>query len=84
MEATKSHAPSTYVVDVHTHMYYPRYIQLLRERKVLPLVTNIDNEDRLLILADDEKMGGRPSTCCRSEASGCRPALVKYILDLSH
>ena len=52
------------LVDVHTHVYLPRYASLLRARSVVPRIytRNAPNglaEDRLLIL-DDEPSGGRP------------------------
>ena len=52
------------LVDVHTHVYLPRYTSLLRSRSAAPRIytRNAPNglvEDRLLIL-DDEPSGGRP------------------------
>jgi aminocarboxymuconate-semialdehyde decarboxylase len=52
------------LVDVHTHVYLPRYAAVLRSRSIAPrILTRItpsgQTEDRLLIL-DDEPSGGRP------------------------
>ncbi|KAJ3935030.1 MAG: amidohydrolase 2 [Lentinula lateritia] len=52
------------VVDVHTHLYLPRYASLLRKRTDLPKIitrTRDDGqkEERLVILKD-EPSGGRP------------------------
>lgn len=43
-------------VDVHTHVYLPRYMQMLRDRRILPRVQT-DNEgvDKLLILPEEEE-----------------------------
>jgi len=52
------------LVDIHTHVYLPRYASLLRTRTSVPLIRTNKNaegvsEDRLLIL-DHEPSGGRP------------------------
>jgi hypothetical protein len=52
------------LVDVHTHVYLPRYASILRSRSSAPRILTRktpsgQNEDRLLIL-DDEPSGGRP------------------------
>ncbi|KJA29879.1 hypothetical protein HYPSUDRAFT_126099 [Hypholoma sublateritium FD-334 SS-4] len=56
--------PAKLLVDIHTHVYLPRYTALLRSRSSVPLIRSIVNsegvaEDRLLIL-DHEPSGGRP------------------------
>jgi len=55
---------SKLLVDIHTHVYLPRYATLLRSRSSVPFIrTNTTpegvTEDRLLIL-DHEPNGGRP------------------------
>jgi aminocarboxymuconate-semialdehyde decarboxylase len=55
---------SKLLVDIHTHVYLPRYASLLRSRSTAPLIRSVTNsegiaEDRLLIL-DHEPSGGRP------------------------
>jgi len=55
---------SRLLVDVHNHLYLPRYASLLRSRQVAPRILSRPNaqgslEERLLIL-DDEPSGGRP------------------------
>jgi len=51
------------LVDVHTHVYLPRYAALLRSRSTVPLIKNIringKDEDRLVIL-ENEPGTGRP------------------------
>lgn len=56
--------PAKLLVDIHTHVYLPRYAALLRSRSSVPSIRSIINsqgvaEDRLLIL-DHEPSGGRP------------------------
>ena len=55
---------SKLLVDIHTHVYLPRYASLLKSRTSVPFIrsrTTEDGvtEDRLLIL-DHEPSGGRP------------------------
>ena len=48
------------LVDVHTHVYLPRYVSVLRSRNVAPrILTRPSGEERLLIL-ENEPSGGRP------------------------
>ncbi|KAJ7781038.1 amidohydrolase 2 [Mycena metata] len=51
------------LVDVHTHLYLPRYAQMLRSRTSVPRILTSTRDgkpdDRLLIL-DHEPSGGRP------------------------
>jgi predicted TIM-barrel fold metal-dependent hydrolase len=57
-------AMSTGAIDVHTHMYLPSYMDVLRKRTEVPRVLTIGGEDRLVILPgeDDEitTSTGRP------------------------
>ncbi|KAF8076593.1 hypothetical protein FPV67DRAFT_1406072 [Lyophyllum atratum] len=55
---------SKLLVDIHTHVYLPRYAALLRTRSAVPLIRSSATRDgkldeRLLIL-DHEPSGGRP------------------------
>lgn len=43
------------VVDVHTHLYLPRYMDLLRKRTAVPRIFNRGAGDRLVILPDEDK-----------------------------
>ena len=57
-------ALSRLVVDIHTHVYLPRYASVLRSRTAAPRILSRTTpaglaEDRLVIL-DDEPSGGRP------------------------
>ena len=52
------------LVDIHTHVYLPRYASFLRSRANAPRIFTRTNdageqEERLLIL-DNEPSGGRP------------------------
>ncbi|KZO96281.1 amidohydrolase 2 [Calocera viscosa TUFC12733] len=47
------------LVDIHTHLYLPRYAQLLRARSQIPRITTLNGEERLVILAG-EASTGRP------------------------
>lgn len=55
---------SKLLVDIHTHVYLPRYASLLKSRTSVPFIRSRTTsegatEDRLLIL-DHEPSGGRP------------------------
>ena len=61
-------------VDVHTHMYFPRYVEMLRERKQLPrIVQDGDGADRLLILPDEDRV--RPLAGAAPHVHQSRPHL---------
>jgi hypothetical protein len=60
-------ASSRVVVDIHTHVYPPRYLDLLRSRSTLPRIrpgANSKEPERLIILPDEDKVqstsSGRP------------------------
>lgn len=42
------------VIDVHTHMYTPKYMKILKSRTDIPKVLTINGEDRLVILPGEE------------------------------
>lgn len=42
-------------IDVHTHMYLPGYMNILRKRTEIPRVATINGSDRLIILPGEEK-----------------------------
>lgn len=42
-------------IDVHTHMYTPKYMDILRKRAEIPRVLNIGGQDRLVILPGEDK-----------------------------
>lgn len=52
------------VVDIHTHVYLPRYMEYLRSRKEVPRVVSSNDSERLIILPgedlDGSTQGGRP------------------------
>ena len=52
------------LIDVHTHMYLPRYVALLRARQKVPRIVSRAGGDRLVILPDEETdtstSAGRP------------------------
>ena len=46
------------IIDVHTHMYYPKYMNLLRKRTNIPkIIKTHDNEERLVILPNENNIG---------------------------
>lgn len=51
-------------IDVHTHVYLPRYRDLLRERQAVPRIAGKDGDLRLIILPGEDDEGstatGRP------------------------
>ena len=57
-------ALSTGAIDVHTHMYLPSYMEVLRKRTEVPRVLSVGGEDRLVILpGEDDEIStstGRP------------------------
>ncbi|RPA71481.1 amidohydrolase 2 [Ascobolus immersus RN42] len=62
------------VVDIHTHIYPPSYIRLLRSRQTVPYIRTIDASDRLVIL---------PSEDTNASTSIGRPIGPEYY-DISH
>lgn len=48
------------VVDVHTHLYPPSYIEMLRARREIPRVDERDGQLYFVIFPEDEQNGGRP------------------------
>ncbi|KAJ8086827.1 hypothetical protein PM082_005652 [Marasmius tenuissimus] len=49
---------SKLLVDVHTHVYLPRYASLLRSRSSVPKIVSLNNQERLVILPNETT--GRP------------------------
>ena len=47
------------LVDIHTHVYLPRYAGVLRSRSVVPRIVQRGNEERLVIF-ENEPSSGRP------------------------
>ena len=33
------------IIDVHTHMYYPNYVNILKNRKNIPNIINVEGQD---------------------------------------
>jgi predicted TIM-barrel fold metal-dependent hydrolase len=56
--------PAQASIDVHTHVYLPRYMDMMRERKEVPRVVKFQGQDRLIILPGEDAEGttavGRP------------------------
>ncbi|KAI4868975.1 hypothetical protein F4820DRAFT_77691 [Hypoxylon rubiginosum] len=73
-------SPTHSVVDIHTHMYPPAYVQLLESRNSIPLIRKFAGakEPRLIILPAEaeslDKMTGSPET---SHLPG-RPVTTHY------
>ncbi|KAF2670545.1 amidohydrolase 2 [Microthyrium microscopicum] len=55
-----SQSSATEVVDIHTHMYPPPYITLLRSRTTVPYIRDIPDLGPRLIILPDEVATGRP------------------------
>lgn len=55
---------SAKAIDVHTHMYFPGYMKILRKRTDVPKVISVAGNDRLVILpgedAESSTSAGRP------------------------
>ena len=71
------------LVDVHSHVYLPRYTALLRSRSSVPLIKSLatpdgKSEDRLVIL-DNEPSGGRPVGPQYWDRNGEPPLLYGFI-----
>lgn len=50
----------TEVIDVHTHIYPPAYIALLKGRRSIPRVDERDGKKYFVIFPEEERIGGRP------------------------
>jgi predicted TIM-barrel fold metal-dependent hydrolase len=50
----------TEVIDVHTHIYPPAYIALLKGRSAIPRVDERDGKQYFVIFPEEERIGGRP------------------------
>jgi len=49
------------LVDVHSHVYLPRYASILRSRSTAPrILTPSGQSDERLLILDVEPSGGRP------------------------
>jgi predicted TIM-barrel fold metal-dependent hydrolase len=48
------------VVDIHTHLYTPSYIQLLRARRDIPRIDEREGQLYFVIFPEEERNGGRP------------------------
>jgi len=54
---------SKLLVDIHTHVYLPRYASLLRSRTSIPFIRSTTRDGKLderLLILDHEPSGGRP------------------------
>ena len=67
---------SRWTVDVHSHVYLPRYIQMLRDRGSVPRIQAIGGQDRLLILPDEDKS---TSTVARARACRLTPCILPLL-----
>lgn len=49
------------LVDIHTHVYLPRYASVLRSRTSVPFIrTDPSTQQERLLILDHEPSGGRP------------------------
>ena len=37
---------SSACIDVHTHMYLPKYMEILKKRTIIPKVITVEGQDR--------------------------------------
>ena len=62
--AAREGIPALGAIDTHTHMYLPRYMEMMRNRKEVPVVRKFKGQDRLIILPGEDTEGttaaGRP------------------------
>ncbi|KAJ3987470.1 amidohydrolase 2 [Lentinula detonsa] len=74
-------------VDVHTHLYLPRYASLLRERTTLPkIITRTRDDgrkDERLVILKDEPSGGRPIGPSYVERDEKLTFMKKHGIDIS-
>jgi predicted TIM-barrel fold metal-dependent hydrolase len=78
------------VVDVHTHTYPPKYVDLLASRSTVPYIHKPDNSDpRLIILASDDDASrpmearGRPIDASYSSWDEKRKFMSLHGIDVS-
>lgn len=50
----------TVVIDVHSHIYPPAYLELLGGRREIPRVDTRDGKSWFVIFPEEERTGGRP------------------------
>lgn len=59
MMSSTSNSGTSPLIDVHTHMYTPKYMKILQSRTEIPKIVKVQTpngiEDRLVILPDEEK-----------------------------
>jgi len=48
------------IIDIHTHMYYPKYMNLLRKRINIPKIIKTHNNEERLVILPNENNSGRP------------------------
>jgi aminocarboxymuconate-semialdehyde decarboxylase len=42
-------------VDLHTHVYLPRYVKELKARSTVPRIIEVDGQERILLLPSEEE-----------------------------
>lgn len=64
VQLPRSMTSSRFLVDIHTHVYLPRYVTLLRNRAQVPRISsslnNAGKEEFRLHILPNEPSGGRP------------------------
>jgi predicted TIM-barrel fold metal-dependent hydrolase len=81
-----STGPPPFVVDVHTHLYPPSYIDLLSSRKTVPYIykPSDGSEPRLIILPSDDDASKPPSSRGRPIDSSYSSLEVKRTFMTQH
>lgn len=70
-------------IDCHTHMYTPKYMDILRKRNVIPRVIMVGDENRLLILpGEDEEATTSVGRKIGKEVKSCLILIIKRMIDL--
>ena len=70
------------LVDIHTHVYLPRYASVLRSRSSVPFIrTSTSSQEERLLVLDHEPNGGRPVGPQYWDREGaCHSRVVLYLL----
>lgn len=77
------------LVDIHTHVYLPRYVSFLRSRKQVPRISTrintLGKEDSRLHILPDEPSGGRPvGPQVIKHSAAARTSFPSTVLDTLH
>jgi predicted TIM-barrel fold metal-dependent hydrolase len=57
-------------IDVHTHVYPPRYVAMLRARRSVPRIVTVDGQDRMQILPGEDAAAGKDASLAAGRPIG--------------